>query len=108
MTYLPMTVVYAVPDLPVAESSISSSMDMDMNMDMTDCHSDRVSKKCGHCSDQHNCNAAHGSCSVNFGIAAASFELTVHQAVSIWYSTVNVSAPPIYSSSLFRPPISHS
>ncbi|MDH5357316.1 MAG: hypothetical protein OEW63_01650 [Gammaproteobacteria bacterium] len=103
MAHLPMTVAYAVPDISVPQQTYST--DMNMNMDMADCHSEQVPKKCGHCSDQHNCNTAHGSCSVSVGITELPTELYAYRNATRWHSTFHASSPPAQSSSLFRPPI---
>ena len=101
MAYLPMALAYAVPDVAVSEQTQSV-----VEMDMSNCHDQQISKKCGHCTDQHNCNAAHSSCSTSLGIAFQSYDLNINQNVKSWYATFRVSTlfqQPVH---LFRPPIS--
>ncbi|NQY26206.1 MAG: hypothetical protein HRT92_03405 [Piscirickettsiaceae bacterium] len=97
-----MTVVYATPDSAMTEQVQSMS-----TMDMSDCHGQQVKQKCGHCSEQHNCNGALGSCSTSFGIPSRSFELVVNQKLDTWYMAYHVDTPRQYTSTLFRPPISN-
>ena len=100
MAYLPMTVVYAVPTIPMTEQVQSVA-----EMDMSDCHQQQSKQKCGHCSEQHNCNSAHSSCSTSFGIPAHSYELVVNQKLDSWYVAFHANTPLQHTIALFRPPI---
>jgi hypothetical protein len=101
VAYLPMAIAYSVPDVSVSEQTQSMA-----DMDMSNCHDQQTSKKCGHCTDQHNCNAAHSSCSTSFGISSQSYDLNINQKVKSGYSTFRVGIQFQQPIHLFRPPIS--
>lgn len=101
MAYLPVAIAYAVPDVAVSEQTQAM-----VEMDMSNCHDQQTSKKCGHCTDQHNCNAAHSSCSTSSGIALQTHALNTNQHVKSWYVTFRVGTLFQQPIPLFRPPIS--
>lgn len=101
VAYLPMAIAYSVPDVSVPEQS-----QFVVEMDMSNCHEQQTSKKCGHCSDQHNCNAAHSSCTSSLGITSQSYDLNINQNVKNWYATFRVDTLFQQAIHLFRPPIS--
>jgi len=101
MAYLPLTVSYAMPDVSVPEQYQAV-----MTMDMSNCHDQQLNKKCGHCSDDHNCNSSHSSCSTSSVIATQAYRLGVEHDNKGQYMTFNVSTLFQQPIPLFRPPIS--
>ena len=104
MAYLPMTVVYAVPDVSIAPQS-QSVMTM-TDMDMADCHHQKTEINCEHCANQHSCNCSHSACSTSIGLTHQSAELNALNHTENSYSVMQLSALFQQSTLLFRPPIS--
>jgi len=101
MAYLPMTVTYALPDISVSEQSQSMS-----DMDMSKCHEQQSGNNCSHCSDLHNCNTSHSSCSTSSAITSPTYELNVNQEMLTTYLTIQVDTIFQQLIPLLRPPIS--
>jgi len=101
MAYLPMTVVYAVPDVSIVQQSQSA-----MTMDMADCHHQQLEKTCEHCANQHSCKCSHSSCSTSIGLPLQSVELEALNNASSRYSIIQVSTLFQRTTLVFRPPIS--
>ena len=106
MAYLSMATSYALPVISVAEQPRDVvEMSMDMDMSMMDCHHQQANKKCAHCTDQHNCNSAHSSCSISVGIATQYDELNVKKKAKPLYTILRVGTLFQQTIPLFRPPI---
>jgi hypothetical protein len=98
MAYLPMTVVYAVPDISIPEQNPVVS-----EMDMSNCHDEQSSNKCGQCADQYQCQSTASS---GLALAPSSDRLGINQSVTVRYMTHDVSTKFQQPIPLFRPPIS--
>ena len=98
MVYLPMTVVYAVPDISIPEQIYSVS-----EMDMSSCHHEQSSNKCDQCVDQVHC---HGTASSSFPLAPSSDGVGINQNDTTRYTSHDLNAEFQQSIPLFRPPIS--
>lgn len=97
MAYLPMTVVYAMPDISIPEQNVVAS-----EMDMSSCHDEHSSKKCDACNDQFHC---HSTASSHFGLALSSEWLGLNQDGLTRYTKHDLNLNFQQPIPLLRPPI---